>query len=156
MNLDETLTQASSLIKKYEGLSLTPYKCPAGIASIGYGSTYGLDGKPITMASAPITKEMAQKLLNATICTLLRQMTPLLKRTDLKDNQQAALLSLTYNIGIGNFKNSTLLKKINDDSFRGDLAPYWLEWHKIAGKICQALLHRRKEEYAFYMGLSSL
>lgn len=151
-NRTNILNIAATLIAQYEGLSLTPYKCPAGIPTVGYGNTHLEDGTAVTLNMPAITKERARSLLLVTTGEFLEQICPLLTPSTLEDYQIAAILSLTYNIGIGNFKNSTLLKKINDTSFKGDLSPYWLEWNKIGNKMSQGLLNRRKDEYSVFIG----
>ena len=51
------------LIKQFEGLSLTPYLCPANIPTIGYGNTFYEDGTKVTLKDKPITEQRASELI---------------------------------------------------------------------------------------------
>ena len=105
-------SQGVAIIKKFEGLKLQPYLCPAGIPTVGYGSTKA--GK----LGRAITSEEADKFLTEDIETIEKQMTPLI-RVEVTDNEWSALVSLVFNIGAGNFSNSTLLKLLNNDDRHG-------------------------------------
>ena len=59
------LTLTIELVKRFEGFRAKPYLCPAGIATIGYGSTHYADGRPVTLADPPISKEDAHTLMEA-------------------------------------------------------------------------------------------
>ena len=100
------------LIKKFEGLRLKPYKCSAGVPTIGYGNTYYEDGTKVKMEDPAITKERAESLLLLIVESFTRRIRPLIK-SKVSQEQFNALLSFAYNVGIGNFQKSTLLKKVN-------------------------------------------
>ena len=53
-------TAGLDIIKYYEGWSSTVYKCPAGVGTIGYGSTWDMNGKRITMDHKKITKDYGE------------------------------------------------------------------------------------------------
>jgi len=83
------------LVKKYEGLELKAYRCPAGVWTIGYGSTRDLDGKSFCYGDT-ITKEKAERLLQRYYddnCVFINNL-------NLTDRQETALFSLIYNIGV--------------------------------------------------------
>ena len=63
MNLDEVLWYAASICRRFEGLYLKPYLCPAGVPTIGYGATFYQDGKKVSLRDKPITREQAEDLL---------------------------------------------------------------------------------------------
>lgn len=63
----------------------------------------------------------------------------------LKDNQFAALVSFTYNVGIGNFLKSTLLKKLNKGGY-SSVPSELMKWTKAGGKSLQGLSNRRSAE----------
>ena len=124
---------ATDLIVKFEGYSAKPYKDSKG-QSIGYGH-FIKSGEHYTS----VTKAEALKLLAKD----LKPITDYLNTLDLTDNQKAACASLAYNIGLGNFKKSTLVKKIK----AGDsAAKEFLKWNKSDGETLTGLTARRKEE----------
>src|SRR5579862_3659751 len=86
-----------ALIKNYEGLHLTPYLCPARIWSIGYGHTRTV------RAGMKITASQADQLLGDDLRPVERAVQRLVT-VPLNDNQFAALVSFTFNVGLGNFE----------------------------------------------------
>ena len=117
-----------ALVKKFEGFSAKAYLCPAGKPTIGYGATFYADGKPVTLKDKPITDAEAVKLLQALLAQFAAKLKPLIK-VDLNDNQFSALVSFAYNVGIGNFQSSTLLKHVNAGKF-DQAANEFLKWSK--------------------------
>lgn len=98
------------LIKTYEGFRPTAYKCPAGVWTVGYGRTKGVTPTTVcTMAEA--TAWLAEDLAAASKAVLRHVKVPLTQ------NQFDALVSLVFNIGEGNFKNSTLLDLLNGKNY---------------------------------------
>jgi lysozyme len=137
------------LIKEYEGLKLQPYICSAGKATIGYGNTYYEDGSPVKISDPPITKNQAELLFLTLIDQFKAKITKLIIQ-DLTDNQFGALLSFAYNVGIGNFRRSTLLKKVNVNPEDPSIADEFLKWNKAGGKILNGLKRRRRAEVNLY------
>jgi lysozyme len=137
------------LIKEYEGLKLQPYICSAGKATIGYGNTYYEDGFPVKISDPPITKNQAELLFLTLIDQFKAKITKLIIQ-DLTDNQFGALLSFAYNVGIGNFRRSTLLKKVNVNPEDPSIADEFLKWNKAGGKILNGLKRRRRAEVNLY------
>ena len=136
----------NELIKKYEGLSLKPYKCPAGIPTIGYGVTVYPDGKPVKMTDTPITKEKADALL---LHYVINEILPKIQNLNLTDNQNKALFSLIYNVGWGSFSKSKCYKAIKAKDWETVFREW--EWIKANGKTLKGLLKRRSEErYLFF------
>ena len=103
--------EAIELIKKFEGCKLNAYKDSVGIPTIGYGNTYYENGVKVKMGDV-ITIQRAEELLKNTLDKFSANVEKLIKTTA-TENQFGALVSLAYNIGIGNLTNSTLLKKVN-------------------------------------------
>lgn len=137
------------LIKTWEGLSLKPYKCPADIPTIGYGATFYEDGTKVTMQDPNITEARAEELLIKHIETFAREVENLIK-VNLTDNQFAALVSFTYNLGARNLKTSTLLKKLNSGDYAG-AANEFEKWNKAGGKVLSGLIRRRQAEKALFL-----
>ena len=137
------------LIKKYEGFSSKPYKCPAGIPTIGYGSTFYLNGNKVTMKDTPISEEVALSILFSVVEDFSKKVEKLLK-VPVNQNQFDALVDFSYNLGIGNFQKSTLLKLINNKDFVG-ASKQFKKWNKSNGKVLNGLTNRRKEEEELFL-----
>lgn len=142
------LSQAGkNLIKSFEGLELKVYPDPAtGGApyTAGYGHT-GTDVKP----GMTVTQEMADKWFDIDVAKFESGVSALLTAPT---NQQQfdAMVSLAYNIGLGNFKSSTLLKKHNAKCYQC-AAGQFPAWNRAAGKVMNGLTRRRNAERAMYM-----
>lgn len=141
--------QGLNVIKKYEGLKLKAYKCPAGIPTIGYGATFYANKQFVKMGDV-ITKEQAEELLIALVNQFVIKVNELVKGINLKQNQFDALVSFAYNVGPANLAKSTLLKKVkanpNDESIEDEFA----KWNKASGQVLEGLTKRRAEEAKLY------
>ncbi|MDF7675081.1 lysozyme [Acetobacteraceae bacterium ESL0709] len=145
----DALTIATSLVKQFEGCSLKPYTCPAGFWTIGYGNTVTADGRPVTDFTPPLTQEGADALLQQTLQNVQKQVAKLVK-VPLAPQQEGALLSLTYNIGIGNLDGSTLLRYLNSGKYM-QAADQFLRWNKAGGRVLNGLTRRRQAERKLFM-----
>lgn len=126
------------LVKRYEGLKLKAYKCPAGIWTIGYGHTKGV--KP----NDEITNTAAEKLLVQDLEEAAKSVDSLVK-VPLTDLQRGVLCSFVFNLGHGRLKESTLLTVLNQKEY--DAVPeQLLRWTRSNGKILRGLLSRRLAE----------
>ena len=138
--------KAIDLIKKYEGFSARPYKCPAGVLTIGYGRT--IDVRPYE-----ITAEEAETIwLDKYVKTIADQILAIVK-VELSNNQICALIDFVYNLGIGNFKSSTLLRKINQGDFSA-AANEFLKWNKAGGIVLKGLENRRIAERMLFLDIA--
>ena len=142
---DSAITIAVSLIKHFEGLHLSPYLCPAGIPTIGYGATFYEDGTRVSLLDAKITAERAEALLLWMIRTqYLPSVQRLCPGID-NPSRLAALIDFTFNLGSGALRSSTLRRKINQGQW-GDV-PYELrKWVKGGGRTLSGLVKRRNAE----------
>lgn len=131
------------LIKRWEGLELKAYKCPADVWTIGYGST----GAHVTKGLV-ITKEDAEKLLLKDLERFEKGVTDLVK-VPLTDNQFAALVAFSFNVGVEALKKSTLLKKLNASDYDG-ASKEFAKWNKAGGKVLKGLVSRRAAESALF------
>lgn len=142
------LSQAGlDLIKRFEGLRLTAYRCPAGVLTIGYGWTHPIDGKPIS-AGTKITLEKAEELLEkgvAPYCAAVEKSCP-----SATDNQFAAMTSLCYNIGPAAFAKSSVARYHAGGEFKR-AADAFMMWTKGGGKTLPGLVRRREAERALYL-----
>lgn len=134
----------TKLIKKYEGFCPNAYKCPAGVWTIGYGSTKWEDGSPVKRGQI-ITQEKAEGLLND---YLIRYVRPKLADLHLNQNQQDAIESLCYNIGINSFLKSKCYRALKAKDWPTFIREY--DWFKAGGKVLPGLLRRRTEELALF------
>jgi lysozyme len=138
-----------SLIAEFEGLSLKPYKCSAGVPTIGYGSTYYENGTRVQMSDAPITKQRAEQLLQHTADRFASKVANLIKKP-VTQNQFNALVSFAFNVGSGALASSTLLKLVNINPNDIMIAKEFLKWNKVNKVPVQGLTNRRIKESALY------
>lgn len=139
----EPSDDAFNLIKKYEGLRLRAYKCPAGKYTIGYGHTANVKYGDI------ITVEKAEELLKKDVSFISRELNQVIK-IELNQHQFDALVSFTFNVGIGAFTTSTLLKKINSNNLK-EVPTQLLRWVYVGKKITKGLVNRRKAEAELFI-----
>lgn len=132
------------LIKQFEGLELEAYLCPAKKATIGYGST-----GPDIKLGMKWTKEQAEQRLVNDLGTFSKGVRSLIKVV-LNENQFSAIVAFAYNVGLGNLKSSTLLKKLNASDFQG-AADELPKWNKAGGKVLKGLTRRREAERALFL-----
>lgn len=131
----------SELIKKYEGCKLSAYKCAAGIWTIGWGSTFYQDGRPVKQGDK-ITQDEADKLLDWYVKTKIKV------PVGLNKTQTEAVQSLIYNIGQGAFDKSTLKKAIEAKDWKA-VFNNW-NWITGGGQFLKGLAKRRAEELMLF------
>ena len=134
------------LIKKFEGLRLTAYTCPAGVWTIGYGHT-----GPDVYSGLKISEDHAEQLLWQDIESF-EQCVNSFVNIKLNQNEYDALVSFTYNIGTTAFVNSTLLKLLNKGTDRKVVAEEFKRWVKGGdGEAIPGLVRRREEEKRLFL-----
>jgi len=144
-------------IHSFEGCSLVPYLCPAGVPTIGWGNTIYANGAKVTMKDKPITKEVAESLFSYILMLFERDVNSLLKK-EVTQNQFNALASFAYNLGSDidadnipeGLGDSTLLKKVNSNPNDETIRNEFVKWNKADGKISSGLVRRRYEEAKMY------
>jgi len=136
------------IIKEFEGCKLKAYKCPANIWTIGFGSTRYEDGLGVRQGDE-ITQAKAEMLLEITLIKFSQQVGELVK-VKINQNQKDALTDFAYNCGVGNLKNSTLLKKVNANPSDASIRAEFLRWNKANGKVLAGLTRRREAEANLY------
>lgn len=136
------------LVETFEGLKLTAYLCPANVWTIGLGSTFYPNGQKVKQGDV-LTKEQAYQLFKDTLgkyeSAVTRNVT-----SALNQNQFDALVDFCYNLGDGNFKASTLLKKINANPTDPSIRAEFLRWNKAGGTVLNGLTKRRTAEADLY------
>lgn len=136
---------AAALARRFEGLFLTPYLCPAGVPTIAYGATYYEDGTAVTLLDPAVSREHAEALLLWMVRT--RYLPAVMRLCPGIDNPQrlAALIDFAFNLGAGQLKASTLRKKVNAGAW-GDVPAELRKWVKGGGKVLRGLVIRREAE----------
>ena len=157
MNDDRKLTDAgANLVKHFEGClkkigpdHYTAYKCPAGVATIGFGHT-NHHGRKFSMGDVWSSAECDAEFL-----TDMRGFEDAVRRlvkVPLEPHQFDALVSFAYNCGEGNLGKSTLLKKVNASDFAG-AAKEFAKWNKGGGKVLSGLTRRRASEALLFQNI---
>ena len=136
------------LIAQFEGCYLQAYLCPANVWTIGIGTTIYPNSVKVKKGDK-CTLEQAHEYLAHDMIEFEKTVNDSVK-VPLSQNQFDALVSLTYNIGSGAFKNSTLLKKLNAKDYSG-AADQFLVWNKGGGKVLKGLVRRREAERALFL-----
>ncbi|TKC86027.1 lysozyme [Trinickia terrae] len=132
-----------NLIKQFEGLRLIAYADVVGVLTIGYGHT-GPDVKPGLI----ITQSQADQHLSDDLARFESGVGALVK-VPLNANQFSALVSFSYNLGLGNLGSSTLLRLLNQRDYPG-AALQFPRWDRAGGRELAGLLRRRQAEQALF------
>lgn len=133
------------LIKHFEGLVKKWYRDPVGVWTIGYGHTDSA-GHPRHRddPGLTLTDRDAEIILQRDLGQYEAAVQGAVK-VPLNENQYGALVSFTYNLGPGNLRSSTLVKKLNAGDYAG-AASEFPRWNKAGGKVLQGLVRRRAAE----------
>jgi lysozyme len=137
-----------ALIKRFEGFSATPYLCPVGWWTIGWGAVRGPDGQVVTAVTLPITEEEAEILLRRDVSLAERAVSRLIS-VPLAGGQFDALVSFTFNLGAGALQRSTLRRKVNRED-HGAVPEELRKWVWAGGKRLPGLVKRREAEADIY------
>lgn len=140
----QTNPDGVDLIKHFESLRLSAYQDSVGIWTIGYGHTDGGKNTGKITGGMTIDEPQAEAYLRADLGHF-EQAVEKIVTCDLNDNQFAALVSFSFNLGEGNLKASTLLKKLNAGDYFG-AAGEFKQWSKAGGKRLGGLVRRRLSE----------
>jgi len=141
---------ATKIIAQFEGLRLRAYQDTGNIWTIGYGTTINPEtGLPIKRGDV-ISKDQALAWLRINVAGLERQIKRLVK-VPITANQLTALTSLAYNIGIGAFSRSTLLRLVNNRADKNLIAAQFIRWNKVKGQEVPGLTRRRQLEAELFL-----
>ena len=127
-----------SLIKRFEGCRLEAYKCSANVLTIGYGHTGGVK------ETDTITQPEADELLEKDVAKFEKYVSSNVK-VELNQSQFDALVAWTFNLGVGNLRESTMLQKLNNEDYTS-VPSEMKRWNKAGGKTLDGLIRRRKAE----------
>lgn len=136
----DRISIGETISRRWEACRLKAYKpLPTDPWTIGWGAT-----GPGIIEGTVWTQQQADGNHHNRFVTLASQLAPLVK-VPVTDNQFGAMLSLTDNIGLTAFTNSTLLRLLNQGDTKG-ASQQFLVWNKSAGKYVQGLMNRREDE----------
>lgn len=136
------------LIKKFEGCKLKAYKCPAGLWTISWGLTFYPDGTKVKEGDV-ITQERAEQLFDIVLNEFAAKVDGLVK-SNVTANNFSALVSFTWNVGVGNLKKSTLLRKVNANPKDKTISAEFKKWTRANGEVLKGLVRRRDAEAKLY------
>ena len=144
MRLMKTSNQGKNLIKEAEGLRLDAYRCPAGVPTIGWGHTKGV------RMGQHITVQMAEDMLVEDIGPLERLLNGM--RINFRQEQFDALVSWIFNLGAGNFKSSTMYKRILENANDEEITDQLIKWTYSGKQQLPGLMKRRVAEANLFIG----
>lgn len=140
----KTNAKGLRLIKSFEGLRLNTYIDAVGVWTIGYGTTRGV--RPGMRISEAQAEAFLRKDLDRFEAAVTRNV-----KVPINDDQFAALVAFTYNVGDGALASSTLLRLLNQRDYRR-AADEFLRWNKGGGRVLAGLTRRRRAERALFLG----
>lgn len=142
-----TSRRGQELLHHFEGLRLEAYLCPANVWTIGYGTTVS-DGTPVQKGDR-VTKAEAERLFREDLQRFEKSVLALVN-VPLTQGQFDALVSFTYNVGVGALRTSTLLRVLNQGRYQ-EAADQLLRWNKGGGKVLPGLTRRREAERKLFL-----
>ena len=149
MGTQQAIDIAAALCRHFEGFSSTPYICPAGYPTQGYGTVYKPDGTKVTMSDPPISRETAEQwLITELKATYMRGVLKASPVLIAYPKILGAITDFGYNLGVPRYRASTLRRKIDAKDWEGakvELA----KWIRGGGKILPGLVRRRSAESAY-------
>lgn len=137
-----------ALIKQFEGLRLEAYRCPAGVLTVGYGST-----GPHVKSGLIIDEAKAEEWLRKDCRRFETGVEAMIGSVPTTDDQFSAMVSLSFNIGLGKFATSTVLKRHKLGNRIG-AANAFLLWNRGGGQVLKGLIRRREAERNLYLSLA--
>ena len=140
----KTSQEGIALIKKFEGCELEAYQCSANVWTIGYGHTAGVSEGDVC------TQEDADRMLAEDLEEFEGYVREAVD-VPLEQNEFDALVAWTYNLGPGNLRSSTMLKKLNDSKFE-EVPSEIRRWNKSGGEVLDGLVRRREAEALLFKG----
>ena len=140
-----------AIVRECEGFRPNPYRCPAGVPTIGVGSTRYEDGRHVAMSDPSITLARAGEIM---LYELAHSVAPAVSRyatAPLTQGQYDALIDFAYNAGPEALRTSTLLAKVNARDYAG-AALEFPKWIHGGGQVLPGLVKRRELERKLFVG----
>jgi lysozyme len=146
------LDLAADLCRHFEGFSSKPYICPAGYATIGYGTVYKPGGEKVTMQHLPISKALAEEwLMHELRHTYAPGVLRACPAAAVNERVFNALVDFCYNLGVGRLQTSTLRRVVNAGDWQG-AKEQLMRWTRGGGRVLPGLVRRRAAEVALFDG----
>lgn len=140
------MNTAVELCKRFEGFRAKPYRCPAGVPTIGYGTTRYPTGEPVQLTDTPIDEATAEAFLTYDLERFELAVLRLCPQLSMEPEARlGAVVSWTYNLGIGNFKISTMRRRLIERKW-DEAADECRRWIHAGGKKLPGLVLRREYE----------
>lgn len=144
--IDGGVSIGLDLVRQFEGFRASPYPCPAGKPTIGYGSTTYADGTPVALTDPPISQANAEALARGHLERMVPQILKLCPGID-TPGRLGAVMDFAYNLGLGAIAGSTLRRRINAGRWE-DVPGELMRWRYAGGKELPGLIKRRVAEAA--------
>jgi lysozyme len=142
--------EAVAIGENFEGFSAVPYWDPAAcIWTYGFGSTRDPDNHPVAKTTPPVTRAQGLVLMRRDLAAGMTEIAADV-HVPLTAAETAALDDFIYNVGAGNFRASTLLRKLNAGD-RAGAADQFVAWDRAGGVVLAGLLRRREAERAEFL-----
>lgn len=144
--MNKALRLACQIAQEFEGYRGDAYLCPAGVPTIGYGTTVYPDGQRVTLTDGHCDEAQAMEYLEHEMKKCLDaviEASPNLKEQS--DEMQAAIADFAYNLGHNAYRTSTLRKRI-DAADWADVPNQLRRWVYAGGKKLAGLERRREAE----------
>ena len=138
----KTSDKGIDLIKKYEGFRSKAYRCSANVLTIGFGHTLNVKSTDV------ISLDEAEYFLRQDVAFAEKEVNK--HNLNINQNQFDALVSFVFNLGVGNFARSTLLRKIKSNPNDPAIRKEFERWIYAGGKVLNGLVRRRREEAELY------
>jgi lysozyme len=148
--MEDALRIAAAMVAPFEGFRPNPYVCPAGVWTIGYGTTRYQDGRAVGPADPMITEPEGREFLAYDLSAAAGAVERMV-RVPITAGQKAALISFAHNCGAGALQGSTLLRKLNAGDMDGAAAEFG-KWVRGGGQVLPGLVKRRAAEAALFRG----
>ena len=142
----KTGSKGIELIKKFEGYSEVAYLCPSGILTIAWGHTSNVH------EGQTCTRDQAEEWLREDLKTAENAVNTLEPARPLRQCEFDALVSFVYNLGQGNFRDSTLRMKVLANPDNPTIRDEFRKWIYAGGRILPGLVTRREAEADLYFG----
>ena len=152
--------RCKQMVVHHEGKRNKPYRCPANLFTIGVGHVMYPEQAKLKLADRlnfPIKPEDDRIYSDAEVMDILSKDLARFESgvsrlcpVSLTQGQFDALVSFSFNVGLGNLQRSTIRMKVNRQDFEG-AAEGFLDWTKAGGKVLKGLVNRRNDEKALFL-----
>lgn len=136
------------VLKHFEGLRLKAYRDPVGVLTIGHGHTGPDVYEGLVWSQAQADKALRDRLQREFVPGVLAAIKRSMKQCELD-----AMVDLAYNVGVGAFQSSTLVRNFNAGDMAG-AADEFLRWNRAGGQVLLGLRRRRAADRALFLGAS--